>query len=49
MGSGVMVRYSLFGTPLPEVVFGLVGQPVQETAARISPWGYVDAWHMSKR
>jgi hypothetical protein len=49
MGSVVMVCYSLFWTPLREVVFGLFGQLVGETAARISPWGYADARHMSRK
>ena len=39
MVSGVMVYYSLFWTPLREVVFGLVGQPVGEIAARIPRGG----------
>ena len=39
VGSGVVVCYSLFWTHLREVVFGLVGQPVGQTAGRISPWG----------
>jgi hypothetical protein len=49
VGSGVMACYSLFRTSLREVIFGLVGQLVGETAARISPWGYADARHMSRR
>ena len=44
-----MVCYLLFWTPLREVVFGLVCQSVRETAAWISPWGYADTWHMSRR
>ena len=46
VGSGVKVCYLLFWSPLREVIFGLVGQPVGETAARISQWGYADAWRM---
>jgi len=49
VGSRVMVSYLLYWTPLQEVVFGLVGQPVRETAAQISLGGYAHGQCMSRR
>jgi len=49
VGSGVVVCYALFCTPLRLVVFGLVGQPMEETAARIFPWCYADTRHILRR
>ena len=45
-GRGLLVAV---WTPLREVVFGLVGQPMGETAARVSLLGYADTRQMSRR